>query len=307
MSMTVAGRRFVFGIASSTSVAAFFAISGCLVLVVKFPVFGQMNATRVSPAERAAEIRRALAEKSHDEWEAVYHGIKQPFSEEEARLYLWKSLGFAIVQFKVSGIGTVQQSSGRLSLKSTQGDWGPGHATDTKEFVSLPWGPRLYLVEVNRVVEFCNAINAGVEPRSAAAGQFLLREGDWQKKATGFPSIPKPWQQKYILKEPIETEIQKLVGNFERVEIPEFPYGNGKLEGIRCAVRMGAKHGLRPGMTLYSTSKALHCSAYVLAINKDTAEIVVLNDDLTVSNAEFKRRLQEGTKLSTRQIQEGSE
>jgi hypothetical protein len=54
------------------------------------------------------------------------------------------------------------------------------------------WGERTYLVPEDRLVDFADEIQRGDEPRSGRFGSYYLREGDWERPATGAPDIPAP-------------------------------------------------------------------------------------------------------------------
>jgi hypothetical protein len=52
------------------------------------------------------------------------------------------------------------------------------------------WGGRLYLLEAEQVAPFEKSMRTRDEPRTQPFGPFLLREGDWEKKADGSPGLP---------------------------------------------------------------------------------------------------------------------
>lgn len=52
----------------------------------------------------------------------------------------------------------------------------------------VTWGERLYLVPRGEFPQFLNAARDGREPRRSAFGPYLLRERDWEKSVTGWPS-----------------------------------------------------------------------------------------------------------------------
>ncbi len=69
-----------------------------------------------------------------------------------------------------------------------------GFGGTSTDFVPVRWGDRLYLVPAKYGEAFSNQVNRGWEPRANAHGRFYLREGDWEKKATGLPNLPAEWQ-----------------------------------------------------------------------------------------------------------------
>lgn len=98
-------------------------------------------------------------------------------------------------------------------------------------FFPLRWGTRVYLVATNKLVDFCNCINDGSEPRVQCYGSHYLREKDWDKPVSGRPEIPVPWAE-YLISKPIKGEIVYLVNNNE------------------AWINIGSDNGLREGMTL---------------------------------------------------------
>ncbi len=95
------------------------------------------------------------------------------------------------------------------------------------------------------IVDFCNSVNEGSEPRHEIHGLSLLRIGDEKKKASGLPAVPKAFQR-YLLSKSIETEI---VG----VGKPTVSPGDGDVKEVtvRITLKHGAKAGLLPGMRLH--------------------------------------------------------
>jgi hypothetical protein len=73
----------------------------------------------------------------------------------------------------------------------------------------IAWGERLYLIEDLEMLRFCNAVNAGGEPRSVQYSYFFLRDGDWLKPAPGLPDLPEPWPE-MLLHSDIEGRITAL-------------------------------------------------------------------------------------------------
>ena len=95
----------------------------------------------------------------------------------------------------------------------------------------VEWGDRTYLIEDLYLLRFCNAVNAGAEPRDDSPGSYFLRNGDWLEAASGPPEVPAPWTE-MLLGSRLEARIEELAAD-------------------GCAwVGLGASDGLRPGMLL---------------------------------------------------------
>jgi hypothetical protein len=97
---------------------------------------------------------------------------------------------------------------------------------------AVTWGDRLYLVADSELIDFCNAVNDGGEPRDLAWGSFFLREEDWSRPATGAPKVPDGYREQ-LLSAPVRG---RLVA---------------RIDERSGTVDRGERDGLRPGMTLY--------------------------------------------------------
>jgi len=275
-------------------------IVGCAMIAV-VPPSPSTETDDPTQTERAlAEmIRRELQlQPEHEPWEAIYCGGLPALNERVTELFISKKRGYSCLRTRASDMGKVRQDGNRLVLTSIYGDWGPNHCTDTKEFISVPWGERLYLIEGNRVVEFCNAVNAGDEPRNEAHRPFLLRENDWSKKVTGIPSLPKRWSDKYLLKSPINCLVRSVGDYSKDVVVPEYPYTKGKLNGIRITTNAGEKTGLRAGMTLFPQGPAVQCIGYVLSTTHSSSDVLI--SQYVESESKMKKSLESGIQFSTR-------
>jgi hypothetical protein len=150
--------------------------------------------------------------------------------------------------------------------------------------IPVRWGERRYLIPSGDMIEFCNAVNAGTEPRSSLArGYFYLREGDEDKKCAGDPPVPKEFK-KFLLQSPVSATITKVLST---------PNGTNGFFATSALVNAGSKQGLIPGMKLH----VIYPNAFEEAIVKRTeaeqceVEFEQLSED---------RLPQEGWKVSTR-------
>ena len=76
-------------------------------------------------------------------------------------------------------------------------------------WVPIPWSGRLYLVPQGRLLDFCNAVNLGREPRDQRGGALPLRRGDWRLPVAGRPSLPQEWRE-FILAEPLSGWVAQI-------------------------------------------------------------------------------------------------
>ena len=76
-----------------------------------------------------------------------------------------------------------------------------------EKLVPVTWGERCYIIPLDDMRGFCNAVNFGSEPRpDMHTSSYLLRVGDHKKPAVGIPNIPKEFRG-YLLQDPIHAEI----------------------------------------------------------------------------------------------------
>ncbi len=132
--------------------------------------------------------------------------------------------------------GPVTASKGRLRLAFRLPVERQRLSTIADQLIQVPWGSRRYLIPPKEMLEFCNAINAGTEPRTDIHGLHLLRYGDEAKAVQGLPIVPDEFKD-YLLARPIEAEIIEVR---ERTE-------NSTL----VVLNRGKIHGLLPGMELH--------------------------------------------------------
>ncbi len=80
----------------------------------------------------------------------------------------------------------------------------------TLRVVPIESGERLYLVDEDKIVDFCNSVNAGEEPvtQSISSWPYFVRDGDWKKPAVGKPRLPKKYAE-FILDESFEATVVK--------------------------------------------------------------------------------------------------
>jgi hypothetical protein len=81
-----------------------------------------------------------------------------------------------------------------LILTPEQPNESRGNRRIPTDLVLVHWGERLYLIPKEAAKGFCYEVINDREPRSNPHGEYYLREGDWGKKVTGLPNVPKEWE-----------------------------------------------------------------------------------------------------------------
>jgi hypothetical protein len=90
--------------------------------------------------------------------------------------------------------GSAKVVNDHLILTPEQPNESRGIKRIPTELIPVRWGERLYLVPNEAGKAFCFEVNKEREPRTNAHGDYYLREGDWGRKVTGLPNVPKEWE-----------------------------------------------------------------------------------------------------------------
>lgn len=139
------------------------------------------------------------------------------------------------------GSGTYELEAGVVVLESD--DKGPSEVTKSqypeaknvewnlRRLAPIAWDQRLYLIDEDKIIDFCNQINAGDEPRKTrGVYPFLLRDGDQDKPANGKPSLPKEYAQ-YLIEVPFVATVVKQDEHVLRLD-------KGFDDGVRVGLKM---------------------------------------------------------------------
>jgi hypothetical protein len=139
----------------------------------------------------------------------------------------------------------------------------------------VQWGSRHYLVGSDGMLDFCNLINQGTEPRSEAHGLALLRQKDWTQQVGGMPNLPSDWRH-LLLSKPVRGNILRALGS------------------KRAEVNRGTQHGLRPGMKPFSQGPAL-VSYKIVSTSSERSVVEVLYGETTPSSGAISTLLYDPT------------
>jgi hypothetical protein len=152
--------------------------------------------------------------------------------------------------------GTVTVTGDTLTLHPKKANPRDGFRGTPTAFIPVKWGDRIYLVPADQMVEFCSEINLGNEPRERPHGRFYLRRQDWKKPCTGWPAVGERWTP-YLLPQPVRGRITSL---------------QDKQTGT---VDLGARQGLRKGMTLTARSGDTYLFSMAEVVSVGETESVV--------------------------------
>lgn len=141
--------------------------------------------------------------------------------------------------------GGVSFTNGKIHLSFTFKNEQKGFQGIAEQLIPVSWGERQYLIPSGDIVEFCNDVNAGTEPREDMHGRHLLREGDEKKKVRGFPAVPDEFRA-YLLTKPIEATITTVGSYTTRPIVCEW-----KFKDTPVTLDAGSEAGILPGMEFH--------------------------------------------------------
>jgi hypothetical protein len=196
--------------------------------------------------ELEAKIQAEIKSLSEHPWAGTYYcgdGLENSYLHVAPRSgFLFVNQGDIGAPYANHGPVVLKRGELHLSFSIPMDDgYYPGLA---KTFVPVEWGKRKYLIDSKKIINFCNQVNEGREPRSEIYGFCMLQIGDEEKKATGFPGIPNQFRS-YVLAKPIEAEIIA-------VQKPTGTSGEAVNKTvINITLNRGKKAGLLPGMELH--------------------------------------------------------
>ena len=144
--------------------------------------------------QRRERVLAELAKQPSEEWAGEYY--EGDGLGENVTLYVAPASGVAATWFGCMGLyganeGELERTEDRkLSFKFNR-------PNDESRFGMFPasvrmvkWGQRRYLIPDDRLIDFVNAINHGMEPSSIGYSMFLLAREDRGKAISGLPDLP---------------------------------------------------------------------------------------------------------------------
>lgn len=166
--------------------------------------------------------------------------------------------------------GSVKVENNRIHLDKVLNRDEAGMDSLPMELLIIEWEGRKYLLAKAELTEFANAINAGQEPRATRYGRFLLKRGDHEKRAHGFPYLPEP-HNRYLLKKPIKAKITQVSESSVKNLFDDYTY-----KEILVTLNVGEKDGVFQGMEFYSyRPKKVFSIAKVESVSKDSCKATI--------------------------------
>jgi len=228
-------------------------------------------AARASADKREERIKNEIGRIGEHEWAGQYYygdglGINVALSvaPESGFVFSWHGcLGLYDLNY-----GNVRFENGLLELIFSYRNERRGFAGIAPELYPVRWGDRHYLIPSDGIIEFCNAVNAGIEPCSLFCACFLLRNGDVDKQAEGRPEVPAEFLQ-YLLPDPLRADIISV----EKSHIVK----DRKVAGLKyrvstLALGAGKAEGMLLGLELHSYDPPNAETAEVIEIQEHTSK-----------------------------------
>jgi hypothetical protein len=245
--------------------------------------------------DRKERIRNEINRIGEHEWAGEYYygdglgvNVALTVAPESGFVFTWHGcLGLYDRNF-----GNVGFEDGLLKLSLSYPNKRGGFAGIAPELYPVLWGDRHYLIPSDGVIEFCNSVNAGLEPCSLFCGRFLLRKGDRDKETQGHPQVPPKFLQ-YLQRDPLKADIISVEQSYV--------VKDKELKGWRYLVstvtlNAGKVEGMLPGLELHAYDPPNSETAEVIEIQEHTsrARIVQCGTDFDKPTV--------GWRLSTRLI-----
>jgi hypothetical protein len=154
----------------------------------------------------------------------------------------------------------------------------PDEDSKLSRMIFLQWSGRIYLLDEGEFLQFCNAINLGVEPRKKRfAGEFLLREGDEKKEVSGNPSLAGNWSS-YLLNQPVTATVVKIEREGRWNESKIVVIDKGSADGLRVGMILMGKAMTDEEPTFLFDPKVISADEHAARVEMNYNEHIKLGD-----------------------------
>ncbi|QOC23244.1 hypothetical protein IC757_03575 [Wenzhouxiangella sp. AB-CW3] len=224
-------------------------------------------------AERRKKIKREIEQLADHPWAGEYYAGDGT----AVNIYLWLApeSGFVFEWHGCLGLydinhGTIGFDGKTIHLDFKHPNEREGFQGLAEALIPIEWGDRRYLVPPDEMGEFANDVNACLETRQGSRGGHLLRRGDHELKASGYPILPEEFAA-YLLEDPIDATITDVVS------VKEWTNSLGwNIKEVTVDLDVGQQNGLFPGMRFYVYSpEYISHWLTVSELSEDTAHAVV--------------------------------
>jgi hypothetical protein len=220
--------------------------------------------THVAP--RTKRIEEELRAGPREPWEGSF--VRPGLHGPSPGWLISRKAGYVSLSHVVD-LGVVEVHGNRIALntESPAKPWGLERPT----YEVVRWGNRVYLVEPDRLVEFCNAANSGLlRTPDRFFCPFLMRDGDERKDLTGRPEVPEEFRD-HLIDKPINGVVTAQLGDKREVAV----YGERLLlNGFAVSLDVGKRDGVRSGMTFFCGGDNRDV-AYVVSVAERRCDVLV--------------------------------
>lgn len=251
-------------------------VSCCLLSAQQNDSNEKMSAESVAASEaQTKKIQREILQLGNHDWAGEYYfgdglgvNVSLRLAPVNGFVFTWQGcLGLYDLNY-----GDVAFTQGTVKLLFKF----PNDRTEFEgvapELIPVLWGERHYLVPSDQMINFTNAINAGMEPSSlfgGRSGSFLLRVGDEKKQLKGLPDIPSEYLA-YILKKPLTARISSII----EIRVDK------SRRITRVTINIGTADGLRRGMELFAKNPStIYANAVVTDVSEHWSSAVIEQDE----------------------------
>lgn len=164
--------------------------------------------------------------------------------------------------------GDISVANETITLNFTFPNQREGFQGIEPTLVPIRWGQRHYLIPVNKMLDFANAINSGTEPSDlwgGRSGSFLLKNGDEKNPVEGRPNMPAEYLA-YLLEKPVEATITS-VGDSHVTESWRY---------TAVTLNAGTVDGLKKGMEMHVFSPSrTYATATIIGVAEHVADAML--------------------------------
>jgi hypothetical protein len=240
-------------------------------------------------ATRDRQIVNDLRADAKEPWEGHFYPTTGFFGRPRRSWIISRKHGY-VSRSKLIDMGRVEASGDRIRLisESPSDSWDKNH-----EYVVVRWSKRVYLVEPDSLLSFCNAVNGGSISKEKGQGSiYLSRHNDDEIEVTGLPQVPSEYKE-YLLEKPITAKIVRINDVKEDVAIRGWQF---RYSGLSMTLDCGKRDGIRSGMEFFflDWKNRPYSDVYVISLTERTCEVLVCG--ITTKAGKFFRR---GVQLST--------
>lgn len=163
------------------------------------------------------------------------------------------------------GFGDLKVENNKIILnyKNVATDW-----SDWSELLMVKWGDVRFLIPSTRIIDFCNFINSGLDPKEL----FLVHRKDKNKQLKGKPNIPSEFSS-YLLEKPIKGQILEVEENYTE---PSEKYPEIPLNITIVRINKGKEDGVLEGMNFRVVDQEFYSHVKIIEVKEHEAKGKIL-------------------------------